>query len=77
MHRNARSMADGLRAREGLRVWPAIGRSQSQLAEQLRQALGTDRFNRIFAAGARLSEQDYVAAARARSTSAATVRGRN
>jgi hypothetical protein len=33
------------------------------LAAQVRQALGSDRFDQVFAAGARLTQQQAVAAA--------------
>jgi predicted ATPase len=55
---------EGLRRRAGLAVWPAIGREEADLAAQIRQALGTDRFDQAYAAGARLNRRDAVAAAR-------------
>jgi hypothetical protein len=57
-------VVEGLRRRAGLAVWPAIGREEADLAAQIRQALGTDRFNQAYAAGARLNRRDAVAAAR-------------
>jgi tetratricopeptide (TPR) repeat protein len=55
---------EGLRRRTGLAVWPAVHREEAELADQLRQALGADRFDRAYAAGARLNRHDAVAAAR-------------
>ena len=55
---------DGLRRRAGVAVWPAVRRREVDLAAQLRQALGPDRFDQAYAAGARLNRRDAVAAAR-------------
>jgi predicted ATPase len=55
---------EGLRRRAGVAVWPAVRRAEADLAAQLRQALGADRFDRAYAAGARLNRRDAVAAAR-------------
>ncbi|HEY6313048.1 MAG TPA: hypothetical protein VIY52_19900 [Streptosporangiaceae bacterium] len=55
---------EGLRRRADLAVWPAIAREEDDLAAQIRQALGTDRFDQAYAAGARLNRRDAVAAAR-------------
>jgi predicted ATPase len=55
---------EGLRQRAGLAVWPAVGREEADLAAQIRQALGTGRFDQAYAAGARLNRRDAVAAAR-------------
>jgi predicted ATPase len=55
---------EGLRRRAGLAVWPAVGREEADLAAQIRQALGTGRFDQAYAAGARLNRRDAVAAAR-------------
>jgi predicted ATPase len=55
---------EGLRRRAGLAVWPAVGREEVDLAAQIRQALGTGRFDQAYAAGARLNRRDAVAAAR-------------
>ena len=57
-------MVDGLRRRAGLGVWPVIGREEADLAAQIRQALGAERFDEASAAGARLSRREAVAAAR-------------
>jgi predicted ATPase len=56
--------ADGLRRRAGLRAWPAAQRGSAELAGQIRQALGADRFDQVFAAGARLSQREAAAAVR-------------
>ena len=55
--------AEGLRRRAGLRAWPMLRRGEAELAAQVRQALGADRFDQVFAAGARLTQQQAVAAA--------------
>jgi predicted ATPase len=55
---------EGLRRRAGLAVWPAVGREEADLAAQIRQALGADRFDQAYAAGARLNRRDATAAAR-------------
>ena len=54
---------DGLRRRAGLGVWPAPRRGETDLAAGIRQALGTDRFDQLYAAGARLSRREAAAAA--------------
>ena len=54
--------AEGLRRRAGFSTWPMLRRGEAQLAAQIRQALGDDRFGRAFAAGSRLSQQEAVAA---------------
>jgi predicted ATPase len=56
--------ADGLRRRVGLRTWPMLRPTETELKAQLRQALGADRFDQAFAAGARLNQQQAVAAIR-------------
>ena len=56
---------EGLRRRAGLRAWPMLRRGEAELVAQVRQALGTDRFDQ-FAAGSRLSQQEAVAAMRDR-----------
>jgi hypothetical protein len=55
---------EGLRRRTGLAVWPAVRREEARLAAQFRPALWADRFDRAYAAGARLNRPDAVAAAR-------------
>jgi predicted ATPase len=54
--------AEGVRRRAGLREWPAMRIGQADLATQVRQALGDERFNELFAAGARLSQREAAAA---------------
>jgi len=56
--------AEGLHRRTGLRTWPTLRQGEAELAAQIRQALGDDRFGQAFAAGARLSQQQAVAAIR-------------
>jgi predicted ATPase len=56
--------AEGLRRRAGFSTWPMLRRGETQLAAQIRQALGDDRFGRAFAAGSRLTQQEAVAAIR-------------
>ena len=58
--------AEGLRRRAGLRVWPTLRRAEAELVTQVREALGADRFEEVFAAGSRLSQQEAVAAIRDR-----------
>ncbi|HYB15767.1 MAG TPA: hypothetical protein VEF71_09900 [Streptosporangiaceae bacterium] len=49
--------------RAGLHTWPILRRREAELAAQIRQVLGDDHhFGRAFAAGARLSQQQVVAA---------------
>jgi predicted ATPase len=58
--------AEGLRRRVGLQAWPLLRRGEAELVAQVRQALGTDRFDQVYAAGSRLSQQEAVAAVRGR-----------
>jgi len=58
--------AEGLRGRAGLRTWPMLRPGETELAAQIRRALGDDRFAQAFAAGSRLSQQEAVAASRDR-----------
>ena len=58
--------AEGLRRRVGLRAWPLLRRGEAELIAQVRQALGADQFDQVFAAGSRLSQQEAVAAIRDR-----------
>jgi predicted ATPase/class 3 adenylate cyclase len=55
--------ADGLRRRVGLQAWPLLRQEEAELAAQVRQALGADRFDQVFATGARLTQREAVAAA--------------
>jgi predicted ATPase/class 3 adenylate cyclase len=54
--------AEGLRRRVGLRSLVALRQGEAELVAQLRQALGADRFEEGFDAGARLTQQEAVAA---------------
>ena len=56
--------ADGLRRRAGFTTWPMLRRGEAEIAAQIRQVLGDDRFGQAFAAGSRLSQQEAVAAIR-------------
>jgi predicted ATPase/class 3 adenylate cyclase len=58
--------AEGLRRRVGLRAWLLLRRPEAELVAQVRQALGPDRFEEVFAAGTRLTRQEAVAAVRDR-----------
>ncbi len=57
--------AEGLRSRAGLRTWPMLRQGEAKLVAQVRQALGADHCDQVFATGARLTQRDAVAAARA------------
>ena len=54
--------AEGLRRRAGLRAWPMVRQAETQLQDEIRQALGADRFDETFAAGTRLSRRAAVTA---------------
>jgi hypothetical protein len=43
-----------------------LGASRAERVAQIRKALGTDRFDEMFAAGSRLNQQDAVTAVRDR-----------
>ena len=58
--------ADGLRRRVGLRAWPMLRPTETELMAQLRQALGADRFDQAIAVGSRLNQREAVAAVRDR-----------
>jgi hypothetical protein len=64
--------AEGLRRRVGLWVWPSHRRPEAELVAQLRQMLGSARFDQAFAAGARLTRREAVAAVRDRHGTAAS-----
>jgi hypothetical protein len=49
--------------RSGRRCWRA---REAELVAQIREALGADRFEELFAAGARLNRREAVAALRDR-----------
>jgi predicted ATPase len=53
--------AEGLRRRVGLRAWPLLRRVEADLVAQVRQRLGTARFDQAFSAGSRLTQQEAVA----------------
>jgi predicted ATPase len=55
--------ADGLNRRVGLRAWPMLRRGGAELGTQIRETLGAERFDQVFAAGTRLSQREAVAAA--------------
>jgi hypothetical protein len=57
---------EGMRRRAGLRTWPILRRGEADLVAQVRQALGNDRFDQVFATGARLTQREAVAAVRGR-----------
>lgn len=54
--------ADGLRERAGVEAWPKLRRPAADLVAQLRETLGADRFERVFAEGSGLDQQSAVAA---------------
>jgi predicted ATPase/class 3 adenylate cyclase len=58
--------AEGLHRRVGLRSLVVLRQGEAELVAQVRQALGADRFKEVFAAGARLTQQEAVAAVRDR-----------
>jgi tetratricopeptide (TPR) repeat protein len=57
--------AEGLRRRAGLQAWPMLRPGEAELVAQVRQALGADHFDQVFATGTRLTQREAVAAARA------------
>ena len=58
---------DGLRGRVGLRPWPLLRREEGRAGRPGPPGLGGDQFDGRYAAGARLSQQEAVAAVRDRS----------
>jgi predicted ATPase len=60
------SAAAGLRRRAGLQVWPVLRRGEAELTAQIREALRAGAFDEKYAAGARLSRAEAVAAVRGR-----------
>ncbi len=54
--------AEGLRRRVGLGAWPMLRQGEAELMAQVRQALGAERFEEVFAAGSRLNQREAVAA---------------
>ncbi|HYA50927.1 MAG TPA: tetratricopeptide repeat protein, partial [Streptosporangiaceae bacterium] len=58
--------ADGLRRRVGLRAWPMLRPTETELRTKLRQALGADQLDQMFTAGSQLNQQQAVAVIRGR-----------
>ncbi len=58
--------AEGLRRRVGIRVWPTLRRSEAELVEQLKHALGADQFEEAFTTGSALSRHEAVTMVRGR-----------
>jgi tetratricopeptide (TPR) repeat protein len=58
--------ADGMRQRIGLRAWPMLRPTETELMAQLRQALGADHYDQAFAAGSRLNQREAIATVRDR-----------
>jgi tetratricopeptide (TPR) repeat protein len=56
--------AEGLRRRVGLSAWPHLRKAEADLVAQVRQKLGTARFDRAFSAGSGLTQQQAVALVR-------------
>src|SRR5215813_1846408 len=56
--------AEGLRRRAGVVAWPMLRQGEAEVVAEARQALGAGRFGQVFAAGARLTQREAVAAAR-------------
>jgi predicted ATPase/class 3 adenylate cyclase len=65
--------AEGLRRRAGLQVWPILRPEEAEVVAQVRQALGAGRFDQVFAAGARLTQREAVAAARDRDSASTSL----
>jgi tetratricopeptide (TPR) repeat protein len=57
---------EGLRRRVGLRALILLRQGEAELVDQIRQALGADRFDQAFAAGAQLTQQEAVDVVRGR-----------
>ena len=58
--------AEGLRRRVGLPAWPHVRRVEAEMVAQLRQRLGTERFDQAFAVGSGLTQREAVAIVRDR-----------
>jgi len=58
--------AESLRRRVGIRVWPTLRRSETELAKQIEQSIGADRFQAAFTTGSALNRRDAVAMVRGR-----------
>jgi predicted ATPase/class 3 adenylate cyclase len=65
--------AEGLRRRAGLRAWPILRPEEAKVVAEVRQALGAGRFDQVFAAGARLTQREAVAAARDRDSASTSL----
>src|SRR5262249_28742547 len=59
--------AEGLLERAGLRAWPMLRRGEAELIARVRDALGEDRFDQLFANGSKLKQQEALAAVHDRS----------
>jgi predicted ATPase len=59
--------AEGLRHRAGLRTWPMLRSVESRIVDQIRDALGVERFEKAFGEGSTLTQRDAVAEVRAQS----------
>jgi predicted ATPase len=55
---------EGLRRRVGLRAWPMLRPPEALLLQRIRAALGTERFDRLYASGSRLNQAAAVNAVR-------------
>jgi hypothetical protein len=58
--------AEGLRRRAALGTWPLLRQGEAELGALVRDALGADRFDEVFAAGSRGNQREAVAAVRHR-----------
>jgi predicted ATPase len=67
-HRAALTLGavEGLRRRVGIRTWPTLRRSEAELVEQLKHALGADQFEEAFTTGSALSRHEAVTMVRGR-----------
>jgi hypothetical protein len=63
--------AEGLRVHAGLRVWMSLSEPNEAIAP-IREAVGPDRFDAVFASGAQLSQDEAVQAGRAASAVSAS-----
>jgi hypothetical protein len=58
--------AQGLLARAGLRAWPMLRQGEAELVARIREALGEDQFQQLFATGSELKQKEALAAVRDR-----------
>jgi hypothetical protein len=56
--------AGGMRRRVDIGAWPMLRQAEADLVARARGRLGGDRYDRAYAAGAALSQQDAVATVR-------------